>query len=233
MTDNWSWEKEKAGIQFEFRTNSVDLWEEKALSLKEASEKNYAYLVETHKIIEQDLANGRNTDKSIYLLYVGLASTWMLSVGFAAEALIKALIILTVSSSVQIIILDKKGNKKFNIKDTFGDRAHDLNYLLRNRIEPIFRPKLTDEEILLMHKMTSYTIWRGKYPIPLGAALLTYSGQGIEPDLIEKIIDRSVKYPEYVDVDKDKKAFDNVFKKIHDELSKAKKIKGLVISNER
>jgi hypothetical protein len=61
MTDNWSWETDKANYLFEFRANSVAMWEEKALSLKEASEKIYTYLVEISKMIEQDVNNGKNT----------------------------------------------------------------------------------------------------------------------------------------------------------------------------
>ncbi len=222
MPNSWSWETEKANYLFEFRAKSVALWEEKALSLKLASEKIYANLVEISETIEQDVNTGKNTDKSTYFLASGLSSIWMLSSGYAVESSIKALIILTVSPSTPIII-EKKRKKYLNINVLFGVDSHNLNNLLK-KVEAIYKPKFTDEELLFMYRMTTYTIWRGKYPIPLSAVGLTYSGQIVEQELIEKIMNRSEKYPEPVQVknDNDKKVFDNIFSKIFDKLSVAK-----------
>jgi hypothetical protein len=221
------WETEKANYLFEFRANSVAMWKEKAQSLKVASEKVYINLAEISKVIEHGVNIGKSTDESSYFLASGLNSLWMLSVGYALEGLIKALILLTVPSTVDIIVIDKKGNKRLNISQLFGEggNSHNLIYLLKKKVDVMYRPEFTDEETLFMAKMTSYTIWRGKYPIPLGATSLTYSGQGIEKALIEKIMDRSQEYPEYVRVknDKDKNAFDIIFTKVLDKVSDAEK----------
>lgn len=223
MTKNGSWETNKANYMFDFRAKSVDCWEDKALSLKAASDKVYINLVETHKIIEQDNNNGTSIEKSCTQLTIGLNSIWMLSVGYSVECLIKAIIIST--TSVPVIITDKNGYVILNIGQLFGGKSHDLNSLLK-KVASKYRPKFINEEFFFMCKMSSYTTWRGKYPIPVDATYLTYDGQGIEKALIESILNRSERYVEYVETrdDKDKKAYDNVFSKIYDKLSEAKKI---------
>jgi len=190
VTESWSWKQNKRTTSLNSEQTVLPCGRKKTVSLKAASEKIYTNLVEISKMIEE----GENTDKSSYFLASGLGSVWMLSAGFAVESLTKALLIKTIPSSVNII-KEENGEKTLNIGEAFGGKkfSHDLNFLTK-KVSPKYRPKFTDEETLFMFKMTSYTTWRGKYPIPLDAPHLTYSGQGIGEPLIEKIMDHSERY---------------------------------------
>jgi hypothetical protein len=196
-----------------FRARNVLLWEEQSLALKAASEIIYVKLVESN----DDIRNLMEKDMgSEYLIpsASGLNQIWMLSAGYSIECLMKAIIIVTTTKPLIT------PENKFNM-DIFGNssRSHDLHYLLQRKIDSPYKPVLSLEQNAFLLKMTAYTTWRGKYPVPKEPMdQLRYLG----PDNEQMYVDLG---PARLSNNKDRTSFMAIFDLLYTKLQEAKENK--------
>lgn len=195
-----------------FRAGDVSLWEEQSLALKAAAEIIYVKLVESNSEIRNF---EKGTDSAhLFPLASGLNQIWMLSAGYSIECLMKAIIIATTNKPLITT------NNKFNM-EIFGNssRSHDLHYLLQRKIDNPYKPVLSSEQNAFLLKMTTYTTWRGKYPVPKEPMdQLRYLG----PDSEQMYVDLG---PARLSNNKDRTSFIEIFDLLHAKLQEAKENK--------
>ena len=205
-------QQENAANQLKFLAEYVPIWERQALELRTAADIIYVNLVDMDKKIKKSLED--NTDSSsFHLATAGLNQVWMLTAGYSVEVLVKPIFIATTSEP--LITSDGKFNKEL-----WGNRPHDSYFLLEKKLLAQHRPSLSEEENLFIRKMSSYTTWRGKYPIPVNSdKFFRYRIEGKDDMPVDLGAARLTN-------DRDKKCFDSIFNTLHVKLQEVKEIKG-------
>lgn len=205
-------QQENAANHLKFLAEYVPIWERKALELKAAADIIYADLIDADNKIKKCLED--NTDSSsFHYATAGLNQVWMLTAGYSVEVLVKAIIIATTSEEITTL----EGEFK---KSLWGNRPHDSYFLLEKKLQVQYKPSLSEEETSLIRKMSSYTTWRGKYPVPINSdAFFRYGMPGKE----DMAVDLG---PARLTDDRDKKCFDNIFDSLYTKLQEVKGIKG-------
>lgn len=181
------------------------------MSLRAAADIIYANLIEMDGKIRDCLDKGIDSS-AFYHPTAGLNQMWMLSAGYATETLIKTIIIAT---TTETIVKDHTLNRII-----FGNSkgSHDLHSLLVKLEE--HNINFSEDENSFIDKMTSYTVWRGKYPIPLKADDL-YAYKSAAKGKVTVDLGAAKLHN-----DKDKKLFDNIFNSLYSTLQEVKKTKG-------
>lgn len=206
------YQKENALNLLEFRAKHVPLWEKQSIQLKAASDVVYSKLVEANNEIRR-LLDENTDDENLGNIAAGLNQVWMLTVGYSIESLVKAIIIATTTKPIIL-------NDKFNMK-IFGNssRSHDLHYLLQRKIDSPYKPVLSSEQNAFLLKITAYTTWRGKYPVPKDPMdQLRYLG----PDSEQLYVDLG---PARLPNNKDRTSFMAIFDLLYAKLQEAKENK--------
>jgi hypothetical protein len=199
---NWLEYEELINIDlFEERATESIYWKEEAMSLREGAEVIYDALVKANKQLREDMEKGVPLEGRNFPI-AGLNSIWMMSIGYAVENIIKALVI---KNTPKVSLLTNKG--KLDIK-YFG-KSHDLIDMIEKSPQCTLFPEFSIEEKQFLSKMTYYILWQGKYPIPLEPKKMSsFNKISSEP---AKCIDHG---KAKLRNDEDKDLFESIFNKI-------------------